>query len=164
MARFEEFFDGKEEATLAAAQAILAGVVRLVGDLYSPDRSEAESYLVGIKAILELMAEHPAFAHVSYVAARQTTTATLRDVYDSGTGLLTAMLERLRDYGAADLQPPATGRAALGGAEAVIRRDVVLGRADRLPSLLPDFIYAATVPFLGQAEALRLARQARALL
>jgi len=34
---------------------------------------------------------------------------------------------------------------------------------DLMSSLLPDFVYAATVPFLGQEEARRLSRQGRAL-
>jgi hypothetical protein len=59
----------------------------------------------------------------------------------------------------------------VGGAEAVIRREIVAGRREELPRLLPDFIYGATVGFLGQEEgflgqeeAMRLSRQGRELL
>jgi len=161
---FRELFDGKEAVVRSAVDAILAAVVALVGELYEPDRPEPESYLLTIKAILELMADNPEFALISYVGARQMMPPELKQQLDSGSGLLTAMLERLSPYSRADVQPSRAGRAALGGAEAVVRQEVTLGRAANLPWLLPDFFYAATVPFLGQQEALRLARRGRELL
>jgi hypothetical protein len=44
-----------------------------------------------------------------------------------------------------------------------VRREIAAGRAERLPSMLPDLVYAGTVPFLGQEEALRLARRGQDL-
>lgn len=76
-----------------------------------------------------------------------------------------AMLDRLRADGASGSEaPPQAARSGLGGAEAVIRREITHGRAATLPRLLPDLIYSAVVPFLGQGEALRLTRTARDLL
>jgi hypothetical protein len=66
--------------------------------------------------------------------------------------------------GASGRPPPLTARAALGGAEAVVRREIALGGIESLSRLVSDFIYAASVPFLGQREALRFARQAEELL
>lgn len=156
--RFRELFEDKEAAARTAIDAILAAVIEVTAKLYSPDRSEAESYLAGIGAILELMAASPAFAYISYIAARQMMSPQLKEGLESGSRMLAAMLERLWDYSSGDTQPPRAARAALGGAEAVVRREVALGRTADLPRLVPDFIYAATVPFLGQEEALRLAR------
>lgn len=158
-AEFERHFDGKEACAVAAVEAILAAVVKIMGEVYSPDRSEVESYLFGIREILELMSREPAFAHVSFIAARQMTPPALKNILDSGSGLLAAMLDRLRENSSIGDQPPLTARAALGGAEAVVRREIALGTTDDLARLLPDFIYAATVPFLGQKEALQFARQ-----
>lgn len=161
---FAEHFDSKQAAAQAAIEAILAAVVEIMGRLFSPDRSEVESYLLGISSILELMEEEPPFAYISYIAARQMMTPPLKDRLDSGSNLLAAMLDRLRDQSPQGLQPPLTARAALGGAEAVVRREVAEGRTETLSGLVPDFIYAATVPFLGQGEALRFARLAEELL
>lgn len=163
-AEFERHFADKEACAVAAVEAVLTAVVKIMGELYSPDRSEVESYLLGIREILELMSREPAFAHVSFVAARQMTPSSLKGVLDSGSDLLAAMLDRLREYSAVEDQPPRTSRAALGGAEAVVRREIALGTTADLARLLPDFIYAASVPFLGQQEALRLARQGSAIL
>jgi AcrR family transcriptional regulator len=156
--RFDELFGGKEEATMAAVDAILTAVMEVVGSRYSADRSEVESFVLGIEGILELMAESPAFAYVSYIGARQLTPRRLKGEFDIGVQLLTALLERLWAYSTEGAQPPNAARAALGGAEAVVRREIAYGRTKGLPRLLPDFIYCAAVPFLGQKEALRLAR------
>src|SRR5262249_51175604 len=81
----------------------------------------------------------------------------------TGARMLGAMLERLREEGGGEL-PPGGGMAALGGAEAVVRRELVAGRAGELPRLLPGVVYAAAGPSLGQEEALRMTRQAHELL
>lgn len=162
--RFEELLGDKQAASQAAIEAILAAVVEIMADLYSPDRSEGESYLLGIRAILGLMSREPAFAHISYTAARQMMPPDLKAILDDGSNLLAVMLDRLREHSAFKDQPPKAARAALGGAEAVVRREIALGTMEDLERLVPDFIYAATVPFLGQSDALRFARQGAALL
>jgi AraC-like DNA-binding protein len=162
--RFRELFGDVEGCAVEVENANLADVVAAVSASYAPDRSEWESALHGVLAILELMGRKPAFAYFGYVVARQMGPRRVREIYSSGHQTITAMLERGWEYSDLETQPLAAARGALGGAEAVVRREVVAGRAARLPDLLPDFVYAATVPFLGQEEALRLADQGRALL
>jgi AcrR family transcriptional regulator len=160
-----EFSGGKAECTLAAVNAILGEVLGAVSAGYSPDRLEWESYLRGTKGILELMAAYPSSAHLCYITARQEANdPMLREVYRTGSQALSVLLERLWQYSSAPRKPQSAPRAALGAAEAVIRREIVAGNTEQIPRLLPDFIYMATVPFLGQEEAIQLARRARELL
>jgi hypothetical protein len=158
------FGEDKEECLLAAMNAIIGELVSAVSGSYSADRSEWDSYLLGIKAILELMAAKPAYAYLSYVVARQGAPARVRDAQKATAHIVAAMLERLWSYSIGEAQPVRMARASLGAAEAVIRRELVGGRAEELPQLLPDVVYGATVAFLGQEEALRLARRAGELL
>lgn len=160
---FESLFPNVEAAAVAAIEVPLAAVVRIVADLFSPDRSEAESYAMAIVSILELMAANPAYAYVSYVARRQVAPSGVHSVYASGHRFLVAMLERLWEGSGLKDQPGCAALAALGAAEAVIRREIVAGRYERLPALAPDCVYIATVPFLGQKEAARLARATESL-
>jgi AcrR family transcriptional regulator len=160
---FEELFPDKEQCAKAAVDAILAEVMVVVSANYSADRAQRDSYLLAIVAILELLAARPGFAYISFICARQMGPSSLGEGLETGARLLSAMLERLRDEGEG-AGPAAAARGALGGAEAVVRREIVAGRIDQLPRHLPDFVYAATVPFLGQEEALRLARRGRELL
>lgn len=161
--RFHELFADKEECAVAAVNAILGEVLSVVAGSYSGGRSKWSSVLVGAKTIVELMAANPSFAYISYITARQMATPGVREAREPGVRLLRALLERLWDHSEGGAQPAQVPTAALGGAEAVVRREIAAGRAERLPQLLPDLIYGATVPFLGQKEALGLARRARQL-
>jgi AcrR family transcriptional regulator len=161
MQRFRELFpDGKEECLAAAQEAALVAVVSAVSRAYSADRSEWENVIFGVREILELMAVNPGFAYLGYVFSRQMAPGRVRDVNHAGHRMLEAMLERGWDYSGIAEQPACAALGVLGGAQAIVRREVVAGRASRLPRLLPDCVYIATVPFLGQKEALRLTRQA----
>jgi AcrR family transcriptional regulator len=161
-ASFESMFrGGLEECLLAAVNAIMGETISVVSGAYSADRSEWDSAIAGIGAILELMAANPSYASLGYIVGRQEGPPAVKQVYESGVNLLVVMLDRLREYGEWEAQPPNAARAALGGAEALIRREIVAGRLEQLPNHLPDIVYTATVPFLGQEEALLLARRAR---
>lgn len=157
------FPGGTEECFVAAENAILLEVVRAVSRTYSADRSEWESVIHGVKAILELMAENPEFAYVGYVFSRQMAPDQVKEINETGHRMLEAMLERGWEYSGSVHQPAGAALGVLGGAQAIVRRELVRGRAAELPRILPDCVYIATVPFLGQREALQLTRQARAL-
>lgn len=84
--------------------------------------------------------------------------------------LIAAVNEALARIAAAVSDAPAESPArpiaivaALGGAEMVTRGEIMAGRLDRLPRLLPDFAYLVTLPHLGEPEAARLRRRAREL-
>lgn len=158
------FPGGAEECLAAAENAILLEVVAAVSRSYSADRSEWESVVFGVKAILELMAESPEFAYLGYVFSRQMAVGQTKEINETGHRMLEAMLERGWEYSGSLHQPACAALGVLGGAEAIVRREVVAGRARQLTSILPDCVYIATVPFLGQREALRLSRKARELL
>jgi AcrR family transcriptional regulator len=158
------FPGGKEECLAAAENAILLEVVTAVSETYSPDRSEWESVIYGVKAILELMAANPDFAYLGYVFSRQMAPGRMKEINDGGHRMLEAMLERGWEYSRSLHQPAKAALGVLGGAEAVVRRELAAGRAKRLPLLLPDCVYIATVPFLGQTRALRLSEHAQELI
>lgn len=160
----EMFNDDVEACVLAAVQALVGEVMSAVAGSYSPDRSEWDSGLLGIKALLELMAANPSFAKLGYIVSRQMATPRVHEAYEGAANLLSAMIDRLRENSVGFEPPPGAGRAALGAAEAVVRAEIVAGRGDSIPRLLPDFAYGATVGFLGQEEALRFAARGRELL
>jgi AcrR family transcriptional regulator len=158
------FGDDLDECMLAAISAMVGEIMSAIAGTYSVDRSEWDSGLMAMKAILELMAANPSLAHHGYIVTRQVAPPRVHEAYEAATTLLSAMIDRLRDE-RSELDPPATtARSALGGPEAVVRAEIMAGRIDQLPRLLPDFAYAATVGFLGQEDALRLASRGRELL
>ncbi len=162
---FDRLFADKEACALAAVETILGEGMAVVAASYSADASEWESALRALRALLELFAARPALASLAFTDSRQTMPAKALERYESGFAILTTMLDRLRaDSEDGALAPVIGARAAIGGGEALIRREIAGGWAGQLPRILPDLAYGATVPFLGQEEALRLARRARGLL
>lgn len=159
---FDRCFAGKEACGIAAVEAILAEGMKTVSVSFTGDISEAEIAVRAVLALLELFAERPAMASLAMTDSRQRMPAAAFERYAGGFAILRAMLDRLRsDHRIGAEAPPCAARGGLGGAEAVVRRELAEGRAARLPELLPDLIYSALVPFLGQQEALRIAAQAR---
>jgi hypothetical protein len=59
---------------------------------------------------------------------------------------------------------PSATIGAVGGAEMVMRAELMAGRGERLPELLPDFVYLVTLPFADLAGAKALRDRARGLL
>jgi len=155
---FEAMFASVEAAAAAVVEVPLVSVVEIVGQLYSPDRSEAESYALAIARILNFMAANPDFAYVAYIAGRQMAPPEVHRRYETGRRFLVVMLERLWGNSGLGEQSVHAGLGGLGGAEALVRREVAAGTLERLPALAPQCVFAAMVPFLGQREALRLAR------
>lgn len=159
----QHFPGGKEECLAAAENTALVEVVSAISRSYSADRSEWENMIFGAREILGWMAANPPFAYLGYIFSRQMAPGLVREANETGHRMLEAMLERGRDYSESSRQPPCTSLGLLGGAQAIVRREIVAGRTWRLPLVLPDCVYVATVPYLGQEEALRLARRAREL-
>jgi len=153
-----------ERCLVTAENALLADVATAVSGAYSPDRSEWENVVHGVLAILELLAEKPATAHLGTTLARQMAPPEVNEIYKSGHRMLTAMLDRGWVYSTQAAQPSTASTGSLGGAEALLRREISAGRATGLPQHLPALVYGATVAFLGQEEAMRLARSARDLI
>ncbi len=160
---FEQHFSDKADCGIAAVNQILAETTSVASTAYSPYSLEWKRILRGVRALLELLAARPSFARLACIEARQAMPPEAYELYGSGIRVLAAMLDRLRAYAAGGAPASAT-RGAVGGAEALIRRELLAGRAERLPELLPDIIYGALVPFLDQQEALLHAELAREML
>ena len=157
---FTSHFGGKEDCALAALNQIVSETLaRISMTKPNSDEPAARRKFEG-KAILELLEARPSFAKLALVESRQCGTTRMHDAYDSASRVLALMLERISD---STERPGTAARAALGGAEAVVRRELAAGRAVQISRLLPDFVYAVLVPFVGQGEALRQAKLAAKL-
>jgi AcrR family transcriptional regulator len=156
-ASFASHFAGKEECALAALNKIVSETLAQISMAGTADEETAGRRTFEGKAILELMAARPSFARLAFIESRQGGTTRMHDSYESAVRVLALMMERV---GGVAERPNPSARAALGGAEAVIRRELAASRAARLPRLLPDFVYAVLVPLVGQGEALRQAKLA----
>jgi AcrR family transcriptional regulator len=160
---FERHFANKSECGMAALKQIVPAITKVASTGIAPESSD-RSTLRAVKSLLELLAAEPSLASLSIVDARQAMPPEAYELYGSAARILAAMLDQLRGYSGAETPaPPSAARGAVGGAETLIRRELIAGRADRLPELLPDIVYGALVPFIDQSEALRYTELAREL-
>jgi hypothetical protein len=158
------FKGGKEECLREATRAIMGEMAGAVSASYSADLADRQSGMLGAKAIMELMAAKPSYAVLGYITGRQAAPPSVREVYLSGISFLVILIDRLRTEPGAHQPPESAARAGLGAGEALVRRELIIGHPEQLTKLLPASVYGATVAYLGQEEALRLARVCRELL
>jgi hypothetical protein len=85
----------------------------------------------------------------------------VREIRDALTRVAAAV-----SFASGNSRPPNPGAvySAINGAEIVMRGEIVSGRAELVPELIPGFVFLATLPVVGQAEALRLSDRTAELL
>jgi hypothetical protein len=64
----------------------------------------------------------------------------------------------------AEVLSPLAVRAALDGSEMVMRGELVNGRGEQLPKLMPGFVFLVALPIVDQDRALELSRRATELI
>lgn len=161
-ATFYELFRDKDDCLAASAETLLGEVVTIVTGQYSPDKAVRYVIRDAIAAVLALMAQRPAAAHLIFVDGRFLTPAA-RQAYTSGVTLLLSLLDQVRVEADPNLESPrSAARAAVGAIEMLIRSEILAGRAEQLPGILPQATYAALVSFLGREQAKAMADEAAA--
>lgn len=160
-ATFYQLFGDKEDCFLATIDEALGLLVEALEPLVSAPVEDWGVTVTGvISTMLELMSDLPDYATAVMVESQAAGEAAF-ERYSQGIGLVVALLNEGRVHGNNPVTPPPrTARAMMGGGEWLIRGEMIAGRANRLPALVPDFVYMVLVPFLGQDEALRHARLA----
>jgi AcrR family transcriptional regulator len=161
-ATFYELFKDKEDCFMAAAHSLLGDLMTATTGAYSPDKPLVHFVRDAASSIVNLLAERPAFAQLAFIEYRTATPRALQ-VYQSGVRVIMSLLDQIRADAVTDAAlPSSAARGAIGGAEAILRREVAAGRAAQLPQMLPQILYSCLVPFLGQDEALRQAALVKA--
>jgi AcrR family transcriptional regulator len=150
-------FGGKEDCFLAtydlAAQWLCDGVERAtVGSEDWPSRVR-----IGATEVLRLLAANPAVAHLIAIEALQAGAAARR----RQQACLGRLAEALR-AGRPDRPqlPEGLEDLLLGGAIALIARQVEEGRAEQLPEVTTALVECLLIPYLGPGETKRIAEAA----
>lgn len=160
-ATFYQLFSDKGDCFLATIDEALGLLVEALEPLVRAPVEDWGVTVTGvISTMLELMSELPDYSTAVMVESLTAGEAAFNR-YSDGIGLVVALLDEGRIHGQNPVKPPPrTARAMMGGGEWLIRGEMMAGRANRLPVLVPDFVYMVLVPYLGQDEALRYARLA----
>jgi AcrR family transcriptional regulator len=152
---FYELFEDKEACFLAAYDGAVEMLVRRVIAAYEAQGDWPERAAAGLAALLETLAAEPALARLSLVDIGNAGPAAQRR-YRAAIQRLTPLFEEGRDYSQGGRGLPAnTSRMAIGGVTGLIADELVAGRAEQLPGLLSDVLFATLVPYIGPDAAAR---------
>ncbi len=158
---FEEHFEGKQDCLLAALDELLEGLERIVIERIAGQAPWSERVRLALQTLLAALACHPdgaRVAFVEYLSAGEPARARMRAAAASVVPALEQGRAQARDT---DHLPPQASEAVVGGIAAILHRHVLEGNTAELPSLLPDLLYFALIPYLGHEPALRAAAASR---
>jgi AcrR family transcriptional regulator len=153
---FYKRFSGKRECFDAALDWCLEELKAAATGSCSASYSPAEAVRTAVAAMLDLMAARPALAQLAMGEA----TFVEADASRRYLRILIPALENLWDTTGEPRHSGADPRLSLGRAQVLVYNQVLAGRTEQLPELLPELVYLALLPFAGHEEALRQARLA----
>jgi AcrR family transcriptional regulator len=152
---FYALFKDKEACFLAAYDAALDFLVRRISKAYELEDRWPERVRAGLVVLLETLAAAPAQARLALVDFGAAGPAAQRR-FRAGVQRLTPLLDEGRDFAPGGRSLPANvSRMAAGAVVGLVADELVAGRAEQLPSLLSDLLFATLVPYLGPDAAAR---------
>jgi AcrR family transcriptional regulator len=159
---FYDTFKSKEEAFLAAYDAIAVRLLTAVREAYDSAKSFPEGVVDCLRVFLEFVASEPHYADMCIVEVLAAGPAALAR-RNGVMGAFAALLEE----GASNLPEARNPRkltveTLVGGIYEVVYARVLTGQTAELPALLPDLAFALLLPYLGREAAAREARLAAA--
>lgn len=157
-ATFYKHFANKQECFNAAADGFVEELqgAAAVACARSAD-SDADAVRDVISAVLERLVAKPDGAKLLLIDAPIVDPEILRRYRH----LVIGALEQQLQAGDASRDTRADPEIAFGRAKVLIADYLAAGRVDELPSLLPELLYIALLPYAGQEAALAQARRAR---
>lgn len=152
---FYELFEDKGACFLAAYDSAVDALVRRVTAAYESRERWPERARAGLEALLAALAEEPDLARLALVGVGAAGPAAQRR-YRAAVQRLTPLFDEGRDFAPAGRGLPAnTSRMAIGAVTGLISDELVAGRAEQLPGLLSDLLFATLVPYIGPEAAAR---------
>jgi AcrR family transcriptional regulator len=152
---FYELFGDKEACFLAAYDNAVEALVRRVVTAYESAQDWPDRAAAGLAALLGVLAEQPALARLALVDIGSAGPAAQRR-YRAAVQRLMPLFDEGRDFAPGGRNLPAnTSRMAIGGVTGLISDELLAGRAEELPGLLSDVLFATLVPYIGPDAAAR---------
>jgi AcrR family transcriptional regulator len=150
---FESEFPGKDECLFAAYEDVRARIVDRVKTVCEAGSDWPTGVREGLRALLDAIAARPAVAGAMTRAFPAIRPAAYR-LYVEFVSDFVPLMRGGREYAEVDEElPDEVELLAVGAAESLIFAEVDAGRAERLPSMLPEILFCVLVPFVGPDRA-----------
>jgi AcrR family transcriptional regulator len=152
---FYDHFKDKQDAFLAAYDAVTEQLIASVRDAYAANTTFAGGVRDCLAAFLEFVASEPRFADmciVEVLAAGPQAVERRNAVMRAFAELIRAGAETI-DADGYPRPPELTAETIVGGIYEVVYSRVLQGKTAELPALLGDLAYSMMLPYLGHEEA-----------
>jgi AcrR family transcriptional regulator len=158
---FYKYFDDKHDCFLAAYDTVVDRVVEEVVASCDGTQDWVERVRIGLTTIVDLFALEPALARTAIVEVAAAG-ADARRRHWNAVGKFTEFLEEGREIAGDRELPDNIALMAAGAVSGLIFDELLTGRAERLPKLLPELLFALLVPYIGPGAATEEMRRAAA--
>jgi AcrR family transcriptional regulator len=158
---FYKHFDDKHDCFLAAYDRVVDRVLGEVVANCDGERPWLERMRSGLATIVELFALDPELARTAIVEVAAAG-ADARRRHWNAVARFTEFLEDGRELADGRELPENIALMAAGAVSGLIFDELLTGRAERLPELLPDLLFAMLVPYIGPRAAAEEMRKAAA--
>jgi len=149
---FYELFDDKLDCMLSAHKILVDDLEQRVREAYTSGGPWPGRVRKALAAALEWFAADPDAARFTLVELG-TIGPTFHSIFQVEYARFTKLIEDGLDDGGPSPEMDGAAGLAVGAMLARIYEEVVLGRTEELPRLLPDLTYEMLVPFVGEETA-----------
>jgi len=158
---FYKHFEDKHECFLAAYDTVVERVVGEVIARCDGEREWLDRVRIGLGTIVEMFALDPALARTAVVEV-SAAGADARALHWDALVRLTEFLDEGERLAGGRELPENIALMAAGAGSGLIFDELLTGRGERLPQLLPDLLFALLVPYIGPGAATEEMRKAAA--
>lgn len=153
-------FESKEQCFLAAFEVVLSHLRELVAEAVDGVEGWPQRAIAATRTTLAFLSSEPDLARLCLVESRGAGPAVTAR-FNEAVGEMAPLLRRGRaERPEAARLPDSTEDSTIGSLVSLAHRKVAAGEAEQLEELLPDCAELVLLPYLGPAEATRLARNA----
>jgi AcrR family transcriptional regulator len=158
---FYKHFEDKHECFLAAYDMVVERVVGEVVASCDGEQDWLERVRIGLTTIVDLFALDPELARTAVVEVAAAG-SDARQRHWNAINRFTDFLEDGKEVAGDRDLPDNIALMAAGAVSGLIFDELLTGRAERLPDLLPDLLFALLVPYIGPGAATEEMRRAAA--
>lgn len=158
---FYKHFEDKHECFLAAYDMLVERVFAEVVANCDGQQPWLERMRIGLATIVELFAVDPQLARTAVVEVAAAG-ADARRRHWNAVARFTEFLEAGRELADGRELPENIALMAAGAVSGLIFDELLAGRAEQLPKLLPELLFALLVPYIGPSAAAEQMRRAAA--
>jgi AcrR family transcriptional regulator len=158
---FYKHFDDKHECFLAAYDMVVERVLDEVIASCDGERTWLERMRVGLATVVEMFALDPELARTAIVEVAAAGADARRRHWNAISRFTEFLADGEELAGGREL-PDNIALMAAGAVSGLIFDELLTGRAERLPELQPDLLFAMLVPYIGPSAATEEMRKAAA--